>query len=262
MIDIIIIVLRETLEASILISIMLSVSHHHRISFSWLFIALTVGFVGAILYAMSLGYISEMFDYVGQEVFNAFLLYAIYCFLILICAAQYYGTVKSTRRLPMLMAMAVAISIVREGGELVIFYSSVLQERTSFLSAATSGFIGLTLGMSAGSICYYSIATLSYSRARSVHIFLLSLIAAGMVLQATQLLIQADWLPGNTALWSSNRILPEDSVIGQVAYAVLGYESTPTSVEVIAYLCAVMLMLGSVYIFREKPSKLEVTTYR
>ena len=74
LLNIIIIVLRETLEASILISVMLSISKTNGIAISWLSLALLAGIVGGFLYAINLATISELLDYVGQEVTNAFIL--------------------------------------------------------------------------------------------------------------------------------------------------------------------------------------------
>ena len=238
----IVIVLRETLEASILISVMLSIGRHYRLGISWLFIALTVGLVGATFYALNLGTISDMFDYVGQEVVNALLQYTIYFILLVICVAQYHGSSKSLRHLVVFMGAAVAIAVVREGGELVIFYSGILQDEANLLNAATSGFIGLAVGMSAGALCFYALAALPSLQVRKIHIILICFIAGGMVLQATQLLIQADWIPAYTAIWDSNWLLSEASITGQLAYAVFGYEATPSLLELSVYLNALLIM--------------------
>ena len=251
LLNIIVIVLRETLEASILISVMLSVGRHYRLGISWLFIALMAGLIGALFYALNLGSISDMFDYMGQEVVNASLQYTIYFLLLMVCVAQYHGSSKCLRYLPMLMGSAVALAIVREGGELFVFYSGFLQGGANFLNAATSGFIGLAIGMSAGALCYYALAALSSLQVRKTHIILLCFIAGGMVLQATQLLIQADWIPAYEAIWDSNWLLPESSITGQIAYAVFGYEATPSLLELIVYLSAILIMLGLVLLRRK-----------
>ena len=62
-----------------------------------------------------------------------------------------------------------------------------------------------------------------------------------MTLQASGLLIQADYLPSGLA-WDSSDWLPEDSVAGQLLYAMLGYEATPAPAQLWAYGGAVLLM--------------------
>ncbi|MCB1667757.1 MAG: hypothetical protein R3E73_03535 [Porticoccaceae bacterium] len=255
LLSIIVIVLRETLEASVLISIMLSLTHCRKLPTSWLYPALLSGLTGAGIYALSLGWISEQFDYVGQEVLNASLQYLIYVLLVIVCAMQYLGGTRHTRHLPLFMALTVAIALVREGGELVVFYSGFLQGNTSLTSAVTSGFIGLALGLSAGVVFYYGVILLPEIEVRRTLTLLLSLIACGMVLQATQLLIQADWLPTNQPLWDSNELLAENSIAGQIAYAIFGYESRPSVVEISFYLVAMATVFVAIKAAKKYTSK-------
>lgn len=244
LLDIVVIVLRETLEASILVGVLLCVSRTTGLGFSWLWIALSFGAIGAYFYAINLGSISELFDYVGQEIISAALQFIIYALLVMILAMQFSDRTEAGLLLKVLMIAAVAIAITREGGELFVFYSGFLQSGDSMLTAATSGFIGLAVGMSAGAIVYYSLASHNLALARTLYSGVLALVAGGMILQATGLLIQADWITVSQPLWDSNALLPEASVLGQLVYAVFGYEATPSSQEVVVYLASIMLIIG------------------
>lgn len=251
LLDIVVIVLRETLEASILIGVLLSIGRQEHIEIYWVFVALIVGGISAIVYALNLGVISELFDYFGQEIINALMQYLIYCVLVMIIAAQYMDA-KFSNNLKGLMVVAVSLALTREGGELFVFFSGFFQSDESILSVMTGGFIGLAVGLSAGAIAYYSLAIYAGNRARTVHTVVLVFVAAGMVNQATQLLIQADWVTAGQPLWDSNRILPESSVFGQLVYAVFGYEATPSKVEFVTYICSFMLSVGVVLICRSR----------
>ncbi len=242
LLDIIIIVLRETLEAGVLISILLSISAQRNIGVLWLVLAFTLGVVGAVVYAENLGSISGWFEFVGQEVVNAFLQYAIYCSLVFICILRRKNSSTNYLNLKLLMGVAVSLIIVREGAELFVFYSSFIQGGENWIKAATSGFIGLLIGASVGALCFYSLITASANIARIVQQAILSLVAGGMVLQATQLLMQADWLTSSIPIWDSSWLLSESSVIGQLAYAIFGYEATPSLLELCAYLIAVFII--------------------
>jgi high-affinity iron transporter len=248
LLNIIIIVLRETLEASILISVMLSISKTNGIAISWLLLALLAGIVGGVLYAVNLATISELLDYVGQEVTNAFILCLIYCALVIVCWGQYLASAMWLRVLPLCMGVGVALAITREGGELIVFYSGFMQGGASFINAITSGFIGLTVGMSAGALCFYALTSLSLHRAKIAHLVILSLIAGGVLLQASLLLIQADWLSYNMPVWDSSKIMSETSIMGQIAYAVFGYEATPSIASVFTYLFAIIFIVGGLFI--------------
>ncbi|MEQ8535374.1 MAG: hypothetical protein RIB86_26185, partial [Imperialibacter sp.] len=129
------------------------------------------------------------------------------------------------------------------GSELFVFYTAFLQQTGSVLQAATSGFIGLAIGMSAGAIGYYALVTQKASRARFCYALTLTLIASGMVMQATQLLIQIDWISVSEPVWDSNWLISEPSAAGQMLYAVFGYEATPSMTEIILYIVSVFIIL-------------------
>jgi len=78
---------------------------------------------------------------------------------------------------------------------------------------------------------------------RIVGLGLLSLVAAGMLSQAVLLLIQADWLPSQLPLWDTSEWLSENSVTGQLLYALIGYEATPTALQAFFYFGGLLLFL-------------------
>ena len=139
-----------------------------------------------------------------------------------------------------IMSVVVFVALIRDGAEIYVFYSGFMHKEDVLLKALTSGFVGVTVGLSVGAIVYYSLAMAKQSKVRLFHGAVLLLVAAGMVLQATQLLIQVDWLSAGETLWDSNWILAEASVIGQMAYAIFGYEATPTLIELGAYCLSIV----------------------
>ena len=58
------------------------------------------------------------------------------------------------------------------------------------------------------------------------------------------LLVQADWLPASQPLWNSSAWLPEGSLLGQLLYALIGYEATPGPWQVGLYGASILLALG------------------
>ena len=149
-----------------------------------------------------------------------------------------------------LMVATVALAMVREGSELFVFYTAFLSQTGSALQAATSGFIGLSVGMSAGVIGYYSLVTQKPNIARIFQAVLLALIGTGMAMQATQLLIQVDWISVNEPIWDSSWLVAEASATGQVLYAVFGYEATPSMIEIILYFISMAMILGSMMLLK------------
>jgi len=66
-----------------------------------------------------------------------------------------------------------------------------------------------------------------------------------MASQAILLLNQADWLPFTPTAWDSSGLLSESSVLGQLAYALIGYEATPSIMQVSAYLLGLFFVIIS-----------------
>ena len=245
LLNFIVLVLRETLEASILISLMLVISIHRGLHLRWVFLALPLGLLGALAYAACLPLISEWFDYAGQEVSGATLQFLIYILVLLLFFNLRVHRSNSTNpQLVWLMIAVVAVAVIREGSELVIFFSGFLQGGGYWLNAATSGMIGLAIGMSTGALCYYLLLSCKSTTSLWICSLLLCLVVAGMVMQGTQLLMQADWLASRPALWDSNWLLAESSIAGQTAYAIFGYEATPSATELASYLFAMLLLCG------------------
>ena len=244
LLDAIVIVVRESLEAGVLISLLLSMLNRY-LSPYWLIRGLLIGVVGTALYLINMPRISQWFDYVGQEVVNATLQYGLavlLCLLLVISAAR----VELLRPKMVFLAMAiVAIALVREGSELMLYFINLVYQNVEYSQLATSAFVGLAIGASVGAFVYYLLAGLGGRQAQICYHILLSMIAAGMVSQGTQLLLQADWLPSGLPLWDSSWILSESSIPGMVAYAVFGYEANPSLIEVIFYVSTLAVLLVS-----------------
>ncbi len=238
----IIIVLRETLEAGVLISVLLSVARHQQLARGAVVQGLLLGVAGAMIYAVNLQTVSEWFDYAGQEVINAAMQYLIYACLLLVCLSIGRAPLLPGLALQRLLRLVVMLAVIREGAEILLFYSSYWHRSDVLLRVLTSGFMGLMIGFSVGALCYYTLINLPLMWAGRVQRVVLTFMAAGMVAQATQLLLQVDWLPGGAPLWDMSAWLPESSLLGELAYATLGYEAAPTPVEVGLYLGALLLI--------------------
>lgn len=242
----VIIVLREVLEAALLVSILLALSTVLDVSRRWVSWSLAFGLAGAIIYSISVAAISDWFDGVGQEVTSALLQFLVYLLLFLFALLLLRSSRE--RRLPekltmLIMAATVSLAITREGFEVLVYiygFSTVLPQ---FVTILLGSAIGASIGISIGALIYYFVCSLSYRQSLVVGISLLALVAAGMLSQAVLLLIQADWLPSQLPVWDSSGWLSEESVTGQLMYALVGYEATPTALQASFYFGGLLLLL-------------------
>jgi len=244
LLDAIIIVVRESLEAGVLISVMLAMLNRDY-PVGWIVVAFLLGIAGSILYLFNLEAVSSWFEYVGQEVINAAIQYLIFFILAVLLVIRLGERGRNSSKLIPLAVAAVALALIREGVEILVFFSGFLATEEGLTKPLTSGFVGFTIGACVGAFVYYLQLPLKGRTAAWYHHIFLTLIAAGMVSQATQLLLQADWLPTSLPLWNTNGVLAEQSTLGMFAYAVFGYESTPTALEVTFYWSALAVLIVS-----------------
>lgn len=239
----VIIILRETLEAAALIAILLALGRRHGMRVGWSGFAAAFGLLGAGLMSHGYAELSEWFDGVGYEVVNASLQLAIYLLIVAVIWQLATRRAAAPAALMASMAAAVALAMAREGSEILLYAGSVglgnAQGRQLLLGALIGGAIGLSIGVA----FYYLLLAFPADRSRRVGLGLLLIFGAGMCGQAAMLLIQADWLPNQPSMWDSSGWLPESSVAGQLLYALVGYEATPSTVQVAIYAGALLIGL-------------------
>ncbi|MES3007449.1 MAG: FTR1 family protein [Pseudomonadota bacterium] len=243
-----IIVLREVLEAMLIICMLLVSSHALGLRFRWLPPAMLAGFGGALIYALLLESISMLFDGFGQEIFNAVLLLAITGLLLVhnVLVMREFRAPQVARwpRLTLLiMSATIAAAIIREGSEIYLYvysYGLVAGDMTSVLSG---GAIGTGIAFSLGTFIYYGLRALSKPRGLLVNSVMAMIFGAGMSSQAALYLAQADLLPGSDALWDTSAWIAESSLTGELLQAVIGYEANPISTQLAMFVGAVLLSL-------------------
>ena len=244
----VIIILREVLEAALLISILTALSSVIGVARNWVGWSLGAGLCGAIMLAYYVDAISEWFAGVGQEVASAAIQLLIYVLLCLFVSMVALHSSDLNHRcklaLKIVMVCIVALAVTREGFEILVYVSGFSIDLRQLLALLVGTTIGASIGISAGALTYYLLINLRYPWSQAGGMGLLILVAAGLAAQATQLLIQADWLPSNLPVWDSSSMIAEDSVLGQLLYATIGYEATPTALQAGCHIGAVLLLLG------------------
>ena len=248
----VVLILREVLEAALIISVLLAMSYTRALGNSWLAWAVGLGLAGAVTYAMNISTVSDWFDGVGQEVVNAFMQLVLYVLLVafaILTSRMRASEPGRVRTLYILMMVSVALAITREGSEIMIYLASFTQSLDQFTPILTGGLVGLGLGLSVGAITYYALLSLRQRLLPHLCSIVLAVVAAGLAGQAAQLLIQADWLPAQRALWDTSAWIPEDSLPGQLLYALVGYEATPTPLQAGIYFITLLVPLCLLALF-------------
>lgn len=233
----VILILQEILEASLIISLLLVYSVQQGISRTWVWYGLGLGIAFAAIYAVNIASVSEWFDYVGLEIVNAGLQLSIsLCLCCFACLRLDCAKHLAHKYWMPVMALVVSLAITREGFEIFLYESGFIGDTELWSPVLIGSLLGAGIGMSLGALIYYSLITMPPLQGLRALLIFLALFAGNMTAQGIQLLVQADWLPSGLPLWDSSSLLAEDSLLGRLLYALVGYEAEPTSLQVGAYL--------------------------
>lgn len=250
----VIIILREVLEAALLISLLMSSSMVMGVSRRGVGAGIVLGVIGAGLVTWQFDLISESFEGVGQEVFNAALLGAMVLLLLVYSGYMQLAAVQLQRRIsvPLVIAcLVVAIAVTREGMEVFIFIYGFSTIPAELLSVLVGGAMGAGIGISLGVLIFYGLINLPRRLGMSVPLFLLALIAAGMASQAVVYLTQGGMVDARLPVWDTSSWISESSVTGQLLYALLGYEATPAASQLVLY-GITLLLFAAVALFASR----------
>ncbi len=146
------------------------------------------------------------------------------------------------------MALLAFQAVGREGLETVIFTLAIVFS-VSAAGALTGALIGLSCSLCIAFMIYKAGHKMNLGRFFTIIGVLLMVFAAGLLADSIQNLQELGWLPVlTTPLWHSARLLSEDSAIGDVLHSFFGYSDAPTPLQIVGYVAylaiAVAIYLG------------------
>jgi len=246
MLEAVVIVLREVLEAALLVSLLLLMCRQRGIHTTWLIPATITGLGGAMIYASQLAWVSERWDYSGQEIVNATMQLLI--FLSVCCLFLLVNRPKNSHhgKIAFSMALVVALALAREVSEIFLYLQAFWGTEKNPLPVLMGAAVGAMTGVSTGVLIYYLVAWMDIRRSAFLVAGLLAVTVAGIATQAVSLLEQVDRIPYSPPIWDTSHWVAEDTLLGQLLYALLGYEATPTVWHVSTY-ALVLLTLALAY---------------
>jgi len=254
-----IIVFREVLEAALIIGIVMAASRGAPGRGRWVAGGIAVGILGALGVASAAGAISAAVEGIGQELFDATIVFAAVGMLgwhniwmsghgrdLAAHALQLGGAVRSGARPLWALAFAVALAVLREGSETVLFlYGIALANQGGAVAMALGGAVGLPLGVAAGIAIYWGLVSIPMRLLFTVTSWLVLLLAAGLASQGAAFLMQADLLPPLGAnLWDTSFVLSDQSLPGRILHTLIGYTAQPAGIQLVFYLATLLIIGG------------------
>ncbi len=245
-----IIVFREVLEAALIVGIVMAASRGAAQRGLWVGGGIVVGVLGALGVAAAAGTIGAMAEGIGQELFDAAILFAAVLMLgwhnvwmarhgrVLASNATRLGHDLRSGAQPLwALAFAVGLAVLREGSETVLFlYGIALAGEGGVSSLVPGGAAGLVFGVTAGIGIYWGLVSIPMRQLFTVTSWLVLLLAAGLASQGAAFLMQAGLLPplgGN--VWDTSFLLSDQSIPGKILHTLIGYTAQPAGIQIVFY---------------------------
>lgn len=256
------IVFRESLEASLIISIMAAATRGIPVRGPWMLAGVFAGLLGATVVASGMGAISEMAEGMGQELFNAVVLILAVGMLawhniwmsmhgreLATQAMNAARSVKDGSRECSVIFIVVALAVLREGSETVLFlYGVATGSEDGLRTTIGGGLSGLAAGALVGGLLYAGLLRIPLRWFFSITGVLVLLLAASMASQAARFLIQADLLPSyGSPLWDTSDFLAQTSPLGTLLHGLVGYEAQPAGTQIISYVFVLVVIATGMY---------------
>jgi len=251
-----IIVFREVFEAGLIVGIVLAVTSAVPHRLRWIGGGLLAGIAGACIVAAFAGALSQLFEGMGQELFNAAILGTAVVMLTWhnVWMARHgremakdlraVGQAVADGSRPLIaLAIVVAVAVLREGSEVALFlYGVAASGDNSGPALLGGGALGLALGMAVCLATYFGLMRIPPKALFATTTWLITLLAAGMAAQAVAFLARANWLTSlDQVVWDSSAVLSEDSLLGRTLHTLIGYTDQPTAMQLAVYCTAIVL---------------------
>jgi high-affinity iron transporter len=267
-------VFREVLEAALIVSVVAAATRGVPRRGWFVGGGIALGIFGAVLVALSADLLAAAFSGVGQELFNAGVLLAAVLMIgwhVLWMSShgrelsrqmQVLGNAVNSgaSSLGLLLAV-VALAVLREGSEVVLFLYGMRAGGAEHLWAGLS--IGVVAGAALGFALYAGLLRIPVRHFFGATNAMLVLLAAGLASTAARYLIQANLLPAwGQQLWDSSWLLGNGSLLGQTAHILVGYDAQPSGMQLVFYAMTMLaLWLGARLLQRQQSSLRDETRH-
>ena len=251
-----VIVFRETLEAALIVTIVLAATRGIRGRGAWVAGGVAAGIAGAALIAGAAGAIAASFEGVGQELFNAGVLLAAVAMLGWhhlwmaehgkALASQFRALSDSVRGGAATLGaltLAVGLAVLREGAETVLFVQGLAGKEPA--SGVVAGVAPAAAGGAlVGTLLYFGLVRIPLRHFFRVTGWMIVALAAGLAAQAARFLEQADLLPPLVPqVWDTSGLLTETSLPGQLLHVLLGYTERPSGMQLVFYAATLSILI-------------------
>jgi high-affinity iron transporter len=252
------IVFRESLEAALFVGIVAAATRGLGGRGAWLAGGVFAGFVGALALAAGADKIGALADGIGQDLVNVGILTAALAMLAWHCiwvsthgkemsqeARQLGSSVRAGQRTPRALMIAVALAVLREGAETVLFVAGLTTgTASSGVEMLGAVLLGLAGGVALGALIYFGLSRVKPHNLFAVTNAFILVLAAAIASQLARALAQSGLVDlWSSAVWDTSRLLPSESPVGVLLHALAGYDARPSGLQLVFYV-GTLLVVG------------------
>lgn len=252
------IVFREVLEAALVVGIILAasrgVANRGLIATS----GIAAGLLGSFAVALLVQSLSDGASETGADLLDAAILTAAASMLgwhivwmrrhgrEAAARLQSFGGGVASGNIPAwVLGCAIALVVLREGSEAALFLYGIAATGEKAGPMYLGSVVGLAGGMTIGLMMYAGVLVVPARHFFNVTGVMILFLCAGLASDAADDLVQAGTIPAlYDSLWDTSGVVDEGSLIGLFLHALLGYDSQPAGIQVLAYL-ATLAIIGA-----------------
>ena len=263
------IVFREFLEVALVLSIVMAATTGLPKRLHIALYGIGIGVLGSVIIAFFTDQIAQAIHGVGQEIFNAAIMFVAVGFLSwTVIWMKTHGrqlaqnlkevgkdVLQGNKSIYVLVGV-IALATFREGAEIVLFtYGMTASGAFPVTSIIAGGVIGAAGGTIIGAMIYLGLLRAAQRHLFAVTGWMLIILTAGMAAQGANFLISAGVLPTlHPQVWDTSSIISGSGFIGQTLGVLVGYTPRPTGMELVFY-CAVLIIVGAAYKMISSPAR-------
>lgn len=268
-----IIIFREILEIAMILGVVLAATRGLPGRTLWIGGGFAGGLFGASLVAIFTQAISNAASGMGQEFFNAMILFTATAVIgwtaiwmrtharELVTQLRQTGQDVIAGKVPgFSLSLIIGLTILREGSEIVLFIYGMFLSGQTISSIMAGSAIGLGAGLVAGILLYMGLIKMSARYMLKITGWLLILLVAGLSSQGAGYLSAAGYFSGLSApLWNTSWLLADDGIPGKALHSLIGYSARPSGIEVIFYIATLLGLLSLIKLLDKHERKTPAT---
>lgn len=141
------------------------------------------------------------------------------------------------------IALIAFITVGREGLETVVFMIAIAFHTNPVLLGIGAAF-GALAGLGLSWLIYVLGKRINLKHFFNIMGTLLMLFAAGLLADGVQNFQQLGWLPAGHGLWNTSFFLSEDTTLGDILHSFFGYAQSPTAMQVGLYILFLAVVMS------------------